>query len=190
MNRNFRVFFGFVFAYLVFIPIQAFSLNNEISKSNPRPDLALISGKKFPLVVNNVSYDIYYGIILGESSIQDYDGKIISMSIIPEKKSLLINFDNILQTDNAWIRFPDEVISANNDKFVLLVNGIENGYELSSHGSDTRLGFVIKAGTTKVEIIGNNVVPEFPIHLLTVFLMTFCAVILLTRNHMKKSIQI
>lgn len=190
MNKKFRVFFGFVFACLVFTPIQVFSVDDESSKSNPRPDLALISGKKFPLVVNNENYDIYYGIILGESSIQDYDGKIISMSIMPEKKSLLINFDNILQTDNAWIRFPNEVISANNDKFVLLVDGIESGYELSSHGSDTRLGFVINTGTHQVEIIGNNVIPEFPVNILLVFLLIFCAVILLTRNNMKKNMSI
>lgn len=172
---------------MFFVPIHVLSVSDDVSSKsiNPKPDLAIISGKKFSLVVNNEDYNIYYGIILGNSSNQDYDGMITSISIIPEKKSLLINFDNIFQTDNVWIRFPNEVISANNEKFVLLVDGIEKGYELSSHGNDTRLGFVIKTGTQQVEIIGNNVIPEFPVNIFLVLLMVFCVVIVLTRNYMK-----
>jgi hypothetical protein len=99
----------------------------------------------------------------------------------------LITFDNILQTDNVWIRFPNEVISADNEKFVLLVDGIEKGYELSSHGRDIRLGFIIPTGTHAVEIIGNNIIPEFPTSTLLVFSMVFCIVTLLTKNYIKIS---
>lgn len=172
---------------MFFVPTPVLSVSDDVSSKsiNRIPDLAIISGKKFSLVVNNEDYSIYYGIILGNSTNQDYNAVITAMSVIPEKKSLLINFDNIFQTDNVWIRFPNEVISANNEKFVLLVDGIEKGYELSSHGNDTRLGFVIKTGTQQVEIIGNNVVPEFPVNIFLVFLMVFCVVIVLTRNCMK-----
>lgn len=181
------LFFGFVLVSMFFVPTPILSVSDDVSSKsiNRIPDLAIISGKKFSLVVNNEDYSIYYGIILGNSTNQDYNAVITAMSVIPEKKSLLINFDNIFQTDNVWIRFPNEVISANNEKFVLLVDGIEKGYELSSHGNDTRLGFVIKTGTQQVEIIGNNVVPEFPVNIFLVFLMVFCVVIVLTRNCMK-----
>ena len=168
---------------MIFTPIHALSVGSDkTNESSQRPDLALISGKKFPLVVDNESFEIYYGIILGTSSDQDYAGKIISMTIKPEKKSLLIDFDNVLQTDNVWIRFPNKVISADNEKFILFVDGIEKGYELSSHGNETRLGFVIKEGTKHVEIIGTNVIPEFPSSALSVFLLIFCPVFLFSRT--------
>lgn len=182
----FGLLFGAVLICLIISPAYSLSdnnmNNNQITYS---PDLAIISGKKFSLSVNDYYYDIYYGIVLGESSDQDYDGMITSMSIIPEKKSLLITFDNIQQTDNAWIRFPNEVISAKNEKFSLFVDGIEKGYELSSHGNETRLGFVVPKDTQYVEIVGNNVIPEFSTNVLLVFLMVFSVIILLTRNHIK-----
>lgn len=182
--------FSFILVYILYAPFITLSYGDATDdKSNkPIPDLAIISSKKFTLNVNDHNYNIYYGIILGESSKQDYDAIITSMSIVPERKSLLIKFDNILQTDNVWVRFPNEVISAENEKFVLFVDGIEKGYELSSHGSETRLGFIISPDTHEVEIIGNNVIPEFPTNMLLVFLVVFCIMILLTRNYMKISI--
>jgi len=73
---------------MFFVPIHVLSVSDDVSSKsiNPKPDLAIISGKKFSLVVNNEDYNIYYGIILGNSSNQDYDGMITSISIIPEKK--------------------------------------------------------------------------------------------------------
>lgn len=162
---------------ILFAPTHALSDSSiDNANNNPTSDLAHISGKKFLLSVDNRYYDIYYGIILGESSDQDYNGVITGMSIIPEKNSLLINFDNILQTDNAWIRFPNQVLSAEGDKFALFVDGVEKGYEISSHGSKTRLGFIIPPDTHEVEIVGNNVIPEFPTNMLLVFLIIFCMV--------------
>jgi hypothetical protein len=71
---------------MIFTPTRALSINDNISdKSILKPDLALVSGKKFPLVINDQDYDIYYGIILGQSSDQDYDGVITSMYVVPEK---------------------------------------------------------------------------------------------------------
>jgi hypothetical protein len=181
--------FSFMLVCVLYAPFNSLSYGDTVDdKSNkPTSDLAIIAGKKFTLNVNDNKYNIYYGIILGESSKQDYNAVITYISVVPEKKSLLINFDNILQTDNVWVRFPNEVISAEGEKFVLFVDGIEKGYELSSHGSETRLGFIIPQGTHEIEIVGNNVIPEFPTNMLLVFLMVFCIMILLTRNYTKSS---
>ncbi|HSB57822.1 MAG TPA: hypothetical protein VLD38_08465 [Nitrosopumilaceae archaeon] len=190
MNR-FNLFFGPFLICILFTPTYVSADFNSTAndKINIKPDLSLISGKKFPLTINANNYDIYYGIVLGESSDQDYNGAITSMNIVPEKKSLLIVFDNILQTDNVWVRFPNEMLSAEKAKFVLLVDGIEKGYELSSHGTDTRLGFIIQKGTHQVEIVGNNVIPEFPLCVMPVILVVFGMVVFFTRYQTKIKIQ-
>jgi hypothetical protein len=186
MHVKFKIFFCCIFTFLAVTPIDALSSsNNETNKSNVKQDLAIISGERFTLIINNENYDIYYGIVLGESSQLDYTGKITSMSIIPEKKSLMINFANILQTDNVWIRFPNKVISAENEKFSLIVDGIQKGYELSAHGDETRLGFIIGKDTHQVEIIGNNVIPEFSSNALLLFLFIFCTLVILPRIKLK-----
>jgi hypothetical protein len=98
---------------------------------------------------------------VAEDSSEDYDAKIISMSINPERSSLMIKLDNILHSDVMSVRFPQEVLSADKEKFTLLVNGQEKGYEFSVYDKYTNLIFIVPKQTTEVEIIGTKVIPEF-----------------------------
>src|SRR5574341_1144301 len=129
------------------------------------PDLAQLSGQKYLLTVDDNTYTIFYGMSPIDET--DTSGSIQSISVVPENYSLLIQLDSVLQTEVLWIRFPNEVISAENNEFTLFIDGEEKGYELSSHGDETRLSFLIYNNAKKIEIVGNNVIPEFPTALLT-----------------------
>jgi hypothetical protein len=129
------------------------------------PDIAQLMMKKFQLQVEDKNFEILYRLSVLESvaedSSEDYDAKIISMSINPERSSLMIKLDNILHSDVMSVRFPQEVLSADKEKFTLLVNGQEKGYEFSVYGKYTNLIFIVPKQTTEVEIIGTKVIPEF-----------------------------
>ncbi len=129
------------------------------------PDIAQLMMKKYQLQVEEKNFEILYRLstigTVAESGTEDYDAKIVSMSINPERSSLIINLDNILNSDVMSVRFPQEVLSADKEKFTLLVNGQEKGYDFSVSGKYTNLIFIVPKQTTEVEIVGTKVIPEF-----------------------------
>lgn len=145
-------------------------------------DLAKLSGQKYMLSIENDSFDIFYGMSAIDGT--NTSGSISSISVLDKNNSLLIHLDDVLQTEVLWIRFPDRLLSAENDEFVLFVDGEKKGYELSSHGDETRLSFIIPNGTKEVELAGSNVIPEFPAVLLTGSII-FSMMIILTRYYLK-----
>lgn len=56
---------------------------------------------------------------------------------------------------------PDDVIYAENEKFTVLVDGINTGYDLMKFPTDYVIGFIIDENTKNIEIIGTRVIPEF-----------------------------
>lgn len=67
----------------------------------------------------------------------------------------------VTEYDSMWIQFPDQLISADKDKFVLYVDGQERGYELATTDHSTIMGFMVAANSHNVEIKGTSVIPEF-----------------------------
>ncbi|HSA98655.1 MAG TPA: hypothetical protein VLF17_06215 [Candidatus Nitrosotenuis sp.] len=128
-------------------------------------DIAQLMMKKYQLHVGEKNFEILYRLstleTMAEDSGEDYNAKIVSMSINSERSSLIINLDNILHSDVMSVRFPQELLSADKEKFTLLVNGQEKKYDFSVSGKYTNLIFIVTKQTTEVEIVGTKVIPEF-----------------------------
>jgi predicted secreted protein with PEFG-CTERM motif len=56
-----------------------------------------------------------------------------------------------------------ELINAQNNEFIILVDGQETDYEITSDSDSSTFAFFVPTGTEEVEIIGTRVIPEFPI---------------------------
>ncbi|WKT58689.1 hypothetical protein QVH35_04840 [Candidatus Nitrosotenuis chungbukensis] len=152
----------------VYFPTSANGLDAASDASVQKiqyPDIAQLMMKKYQLQVEEKNFEIFYRLstieAVAESGTEDHDAQVISMGINSERSSLIIKLDNILNSDIMSIRFPKEVLSADKEKFTLLINGQEKGYEFSVSGKYTNLIFIVPKQTTEVEIIGTKVIPEF-----------------------------
>ena len=87
---------------------------------------------------------------------------IVAMKIDPESKSLLVGLDNA-HDSQFFIGLEHELINAQNNEFVILVDGQEVDYQITSDSTSSTFEFFVPAGTEEVEIIGTHVIPEFPI---------------------------
>ncbi|MBI5377081.1 MAG: hypothetical protein HZA82_00445 [Thaumarchaeota archaeon] len=161
---------GLIFAVLLFVylptSVDGIDTNNDTSIQQIQyPDLAQLMMKKYQLQVDEKNFEILYRLstleTTAEDSSEDYDAKVVSMNINSERSSLIIKIDNILHSDVMSVRFPQELLSADKEKFTLLVNGQEKGYEFSVSGKYTNLIFIVTKQTTEVEIVGTKVIPEF-----------------------------
>lgn len=110
-----------------------------------------------------------------------FNGKLISMDIDKEAKSLLIGTTNV--DESAFeLSFPSELISAENDEFVILLDGVETDYTVSHDGDLTKISFTIPIVTEEIEIIGSNVIPEFPFGVLAVMGIVSVAAIAFSKS--------
>jgi hypothetical protein len=101
--------------------------------------------------IDDNSFDIKY----------DFDGDVIAMEIDKELNSLLIGTENV-KDSQFQITLPNDLISAENNEFAILVNGFEVEYEVVETGYPY-LTFFVPVYTEEIEIIGTYVVPEFPL---------------------------
>jgi len=169
-----------VFAILLFayLPSSASTTGTSDTpiKKIQHFDIAQLMMKKYQLHVGGKDFEIMYRLstleTLAEDSGEDYDAKIVSMSINSERSSLIINLENILHSDVMSVRFPQELLSADKEKFTLLVNGQEKKYEFSVSGKYANLIFIVTKQTTEVEIVGTKVIPEFAGSLLALIAAT------------------
>ncbi len=96
-----------------------------------------------------------------------FDGEMISMDVDKELPSLLIGTTNV--DESAFeLSFPSELISAENDEFIILLDGAETDYSITHTEDMTELSFVIPIATEEIEIIGTSVIPEFPFGVLAI----------------------
>lgn len=151
-------------------------------------DIAELMMQKYQLNADQRDFTIFYRIStlesVVESSMEDFDAKVVAMEIDQERTSLVITLDNIKQTDLMSVRFPQELISTEKGKFTLLVDGKERGYEWSAQEESRNLIFIIPKQTTEVEIIGNRVIPEFTSGLLVLIIVS-SALLITQRLHKK-----
>ncbi len=134
------------------------------------PNLSAFAEKNYHLEVDGNSFDIKY----------DFDGEVIAMDVDKELNSVLIGTENVKDT-NFQITFPDEFIRADNNEFVVLVNGYETEYQVIS-GADTVLTFLVPDLTEEIEIIGTHVVPEFPLGVILVFGTIFGIIVTIQKS--------
>lgn len=167
---------------MIFSPLAPFSAFGD------HPDIAKMVSKNYDLVVDDQSYRIHYGYHGSlEADIEELKTEILldvsSMSINTERKSLEVYLENVVEQQLFWVMIPFEVISAEGDNFILLIDGVETGYEFTKFPHDNSIGMIVPPGAKHVEIIGTSVIPEFEAILL-VTLFAFIPVVLF-RNFQK-----
>jgi len=112
---------------------------------------------KYMLNTDDQTFEIAYSL----------DGKVIAMAIDHELNSLLIGItevrDSIFQ-----ITLPQNLISAKNNEFAVLVDLVEVDYDISTQDNAAILYFFVPADSQEIEIIGTQIIPEFPLGALVV----------------------
>ncbi|TBR25596.1 MAG: hypothetical protein EPO63_01610 [Candidatus Nitrosotenuis sp.] len=96
-----------------------------------------------------------------------FNGKLISMDVDKESKSLLIGTTGVDES-TFELSFPSELLSAENDEFVILLDGVETDYAATHADDMTKISLVIPIATEEIEIIGSDVIPEFPFGVLAI----------------------
>jgi hypothetical protein len=167
---------GFVYAEHIFADVDAFA--------EPL-DIVQLSSDKFTIIVDDISYDLYYGYHGSFDSMasDEPQPKLSSMSLNQERKSLEIVFDEVLEDSIFWVRMPDELISAEKGFFQVFVDGKETKYEIIQFPNDISLGIIMPQDGQHVEIIGTRVIPEFSVLVLSLLTISTILMIVVTRKY-------
>lgn len=128
---------------------------------------------KYDLKVDDKTFGVSY----------NFDGQLISMDIDKEAKSLLVGTTGVSES-TFEISLPDEVISAESDEFVILLDGVETNYSITHSNGMTKFAFTVPIATEEVEIIGTSVVPEFPLGALIVMGMVSSIVLIFSKTRL------
>jgi len=124
----------------------------------------------YNLIVDEHSFDLTY----------EFSGDVIAMAIDQELRSLLIGVEDT--KDSLFrITFDNELISAKNGDFAILVNGLEVDYGVSKNDSVSTLSFYVEEGTEEIEIIGTHVIPEFPFSVFFGFVLMTSVVLIISK---------
>lgn len=131
----------FVLFFMLFtVPVFAQTSSDELSNS------------EYALEIDEHTYSISYVV----------NADIIAMEIDPESRSLLIGLENTFDSQ-FFIGLEHELINAPNNEFIILVDGEEVDYKITSDSASSTFEFFVPIGSEEVEIIGTNVIPEFPV---------------------------
>jgi len=137
------------------------------------PQTMVVYAESYNLEIDEHTFNISYTL----------DGSLIAMAIDPELTSLLIGTENV--ADSLFeIEFDNTLISAEKNEFAVLVNGLQVDYEIEIKNDHSVLRFYIFDGTEEIEIIGTNVIPEFPFgpFFVLVFLIGFVTLVVKTKS--------
>ncbi len=105
---------------------------------------------------------------------------IIAMNIDPESTSLLIGLDNTYDSQ-FFIGLEHELINAQNDEFIILVDGQETDYTITSNSDSSTFVFFVPTGAEEVEIIGTHVIPEFPVGTIFGFTVMILSIVIFAK---------
>ncbi len=140
-------------------PIFAQTLSDELSNSS-----------QYALEIDEHAYSISYVV----------NANVVAMEIDPESTSLLIGLDNTYDS-RFFIVLEHELINAQNNEFIILVDGQETDYEISSDSDSSTFTFFVPTDTEEVEIIGTHVIPEFPIGVIFGFAVMISTIVIFTK---------
>ena len=123
------------------------------------------TGTAYTIEVDDNTFDIYYGgygsLEIGGEALETDEPTLSSMNLNVERKSLEITLNPIPNDKVFWVLLPLEVISAEEAKYQLFIDGVNTKYDLTKFGENYALGMILPPGAENVEIIGTNVIPEF-----------------------------
>ena len=108
------------------------------------------------------------------------NAQVLAMEIDPESKSLLIGLDKTYDSP-FFIGLEHGLINAENNEFIILVDGEEVYYQITSDSARSIFEFFVPVGSEEVEIIGTHVIPEFPIGAVFGFMVLISSVMLFVK---------
>jgi len=126
---------------------------------------------KYMLNTDDQTFELAYSI----------DGQVIAMAIDHELNSLLVGITEV-KDSSFQITLPQDMISAENNAFAVLVDQIEVDYTISTQNDDAVLQFFIPADSEEIEIIGTYIIPEFPLGTILVLTTMIAIVTLVTKT--------
>jgi len=126
-------------------------------------DIGQLEAEKSVFEFDGISYDIYYGFhgsldAMGE---EPQDPTLTEMAINQDRKSIEVFFETVPEKNNFWLRIPFDVMTAEKEQYKVLINGEDAKYDLMKMPEAYVIGMIIDEETTKVEILGSKVIPEF-----------------------------
>ena len=127
-------------------------------------DISQLESEKFSFEFDNVSYDIFYGFhgSMDDSMSDDFGDPVVKeMRVNQERKSIQVDFDHVPGKTDFWVRIPFPVLSADGEKYQLLIDSVDTGYDIMKMPDGYVIGMIIDKDTRQVEIIGTHVIPEF-----------------------------
>ena len=130
----------------------------------------LAYGSTYSLETSDMPFEISY----------ELNGDVIAMAVDENTTSFLIGITNV-EDSNFEISLPTELISAENNEFVVLVDGVETDYDVSTQNDASMLQFFVPANSQEIEIIGTHVIPEFPLGVLLVLATMIVIVTFVTK---------
>ena len=130
----------------------------------------LAYGSNYSLETSDMPFEILY----------ELNGDVIAMAVDENTTSFLIGITNV-EDSNFEISLPTELISAENNEFVVLVDGVETDYDVSAQNDASMLKFFVPANSQEIEIIGTHVIPEFPLGVLLVLATMIVIVTFVTK---------
>ncbi|MBA0908779.1 MAG: hypothetical protein ITD33_06860 [Nitrosarchaeum sp.] len=154
------IYWIFLLPIFLFNPVFAQTSSDEISNSS-----------QYVLKFNGESFFISYKV----------NADILVMLIDPESTSLLIGLENTMNSQ-FMLELDNELINAKNNDFIILVDGQETDYTVTSELNNSTFTFFVPIGSEEIEIIGTHVVPEFPSSIIFVFLVIVSTIIILQRK--------
>jgi predicted secreted protein with PEFG-CTERM motif len=178
--------FAVILPVLIMVPgtIYAERIFTDVDVFAESLDIVQLSSDKFTIVVDDVSYDLYYGYHGSFDSMASNEPqpKLSAMSLNQERKSLEITFDSVPTDSVFWVRIPDELISAEKGLFQVFVDGTETKHELIQFPNDVSLGIIVPQDGQHVEIIGTRVIPEFGVYAILIFAVSIFGTIYFVRK--------
>ena len=174
------------FTLLLIIPASSCAFAEHIFNSDAYAqylDISQLESEKVAFEWDGNSYDIYYGYrgSLDSMGSDELYPILSSMSINKERKSIEIIMEDVPKKTDFWVRTPEDVLYAEGEKFKVLVDGVETGYDLMKFPNDYVVGFVISEDTENIEIIGTRVIPEFGVITILILGLSILGIIYLTR---------
>jgi predicted secreted protein with PEFG-CTERM motif len=176
------------FAFLLLIIPANYAFAEHVFNSEAYAqylDISQLESEKVTFDFDGKSYDIYYGYHKSLDSMGSDDPFPIlsSMNINEERKSIEIIMENVPEKTDFWVRTPQDVLYAEGEKFTVLVDGVDTGYDLMKFPNDYVVGFIISENTKNVEIIGIRVIPEFGGLTILVLAISVMGIIYLARKN-------
>jgi predicted secreted protein with PEFG-CTERM motif len=128
------------------------------------------NSSEYVLEIDEHEYSISYAV----------NANVIAMQLDSESKSLLIGLDKTYDSQ-FFIGLEHELINAENNEFIILVDGEEVDYQITSDSESSTFEFFVPIGSEEVEIIGTHVIPEFPIGAVFGFAVMISSVMLFAK---------